>query len=55
MERQITRDYIVGILAAMAPDKFTQRVWQHFSQREDQCAWLGGILSGAIVFDHPTR
>ena len=52
MEQRISRDYVVGILAVMSPDRFTQRVWQHFSQRDDQCAWLGGILSGAIVFDH---
>ncbi|MXQ06917.1 hypothetical protein GQ651_03560 [Alphaproteobacteria bacterium GH1-50] len=52
MERRISRDYIVGILAVMSPDAFTRRVWTHFSQRDDQCAWLGGILSGAIVFDH---
>ncbi len=52
MERPISQDYIVGILAAMAPDAFTRRVWRHFSQRENQCAWLGGILSGAVIFDH---
>ncbi len=52
MERTITRDYVVGILAVMAPDRFARRVWQHLSQRDDQCSWLGGILSGAIVFDH---
>ena len=52
MERKVSRDYIVGILAVMSPDTFTRRVWAHFSQRENQCAWLGGILSGAILFDH---
>ena len=52
MERTISRDYVVGILAVMSPDIFARRVWQHVSQRDDQCAWLGGILSGAIVFDH---
>ncbi len=52
MDRPIAKDYINGVLAVMSPDAFAKRVWRHFNQSENQCSSLGGILSGAVIFDY---
>jgi hypothetical protein len=48
----IPRDRINMMILMMAPKRFAGAAWTHLNQRNDRCAWIEGIMSGGIVFDH---
>lgn len=36
---------------AFAPNRFAQKAWLHFTQRNDGCQLIGRIMGGAAFFD----
>ena len=48
----VPRDMINSFILMMAPDRFASAAWTHLNQRDDQCAWIEGIFSQVILFDH---
>ncbi|SDY42756.1 hypothetical protein SAMN05444004_101421 [Jannaschia faecimaris] len=52
IDHPVEADEINPMILAMAPDRFAQKVWAHFSSLEDQCAFMARIVDGEIVFDH---
>ena len=51
IDRRVSREEFSQIFLMMNPNAFAARVWAHFSQRPDGCAYLAQIVSGDIVFD----
>lgn len=49
---RVARDEINALMVMMAPDQFASAAWRHMKQRDNQCDWIAGVLSGAILFDH---
>jgi len=52
MDQLISSDELNPIILFMAPDLFAQKVWAHFSQRDDSCGFIGQLVSGDFFFDH---
>ena len=48
---RVTRDALSPMILGMAPDLFAQRAWQHLSQRDDACAFIGQIARGQVLLD----
>ncbi|MHA6324247.1 DUF6639 family protein [Roseivivax sp. CAU 1753] len=51
LETTVPRDFINAFIVLMSPDRFAVSAWAHLNQRDDQCAWRQGIMSGTILFD----
>lgn len=50
-DQRIARDELSAIYYAFAPDRFAQKAWLHFTQRDDGCKFMGQIMDGAVFFD----
>lgn len=44
-------DELDPIVLLTAPDVYAQRVWAHFSQRDDPCGYIARLVSGEVVID----
>ncbi|SLN39936.1 hypothetical protein ROJ8625_01877 [Roseivivax jejudonensis] len=51
IDHDIARDELNAMYYAFAPDRFAQKAWLHFTQREDGCALIGQVMDGAVFFD----
>lgn len=49
--RPISRDELSAMIYLMAPGRFAQKAWAHFSQRDDPCGYIALIVEGRIVLD----
>lgn len=50
-ETRISRDAISLIGLMMAPGRFAAKVWAHFSQRDDGCAFVRQMMEGRVYLD----
>ncbi|MDU8911884.1 DUF6639 family protein [Aestuariicoccus sp. MJ-SS9] len=50
-DQRVARDELSAMYYAFAPDRFAQKAWLHFTQRDDGCEFIGQILDGAVFFD----
>ncbi|SEN00834.1 DUF6639 family protein [Palleronia pelagia] len=50
-DQRIARDELNAIFYAFAPDRFAQKAWLHFTQRDDGCELIRQIMDGAVFFD----
>lgn len=50
-EHLVTNEEINATYYAFAPDRFAQKAWRHFTQRDDGCEFIGWIMDGAVFFD----
>lgn len=51
-DRTISRDEISKVFLFLAPERFAQKAWLHLSQRDDPCAHVQTIMSGATRYDY---
>ncbi len=51
IEGRVSRDDLTLMMLFMAPHRFSATAWAHFTQRPDGCAYIGQIMSGAILLD----
>ena len=50
-DEKVARDELSAIYHAFAPDRFAQKAWLHFTQRDDGCELIKQIMDGAVFFD----
>lgn len=51
-DHKVVRDELSAVYYALAPDRFAQKAWLHFSQREEAgCTFIGRIMAGAVFLD----
>ncbi|MCZ4262556.1 hypothetical protein O4G76_17090 [Limimaricola sp. G21655-S1] len=50
-DHRVSRDELSAMYHAFAPDRFAQKTWLHFTQRDDGCQLIGRIMGGAAFFD----
>ena len=51
LEMKSSRDAISAMMYFMAPDRFAEHTWRHFTTRPDPCAYMELIMMGDIFFD----
>lgn len=51
IDRRVSRDELSAMIYFMAPGRFAQKVWVHFSQRDDPCGYIGQIVNGTVLLD----
>lgn len=51
IDREISGDEFSAITYFMAPDRFAQKAWAHFTQRPDGCGYVKQIMNGTIMLD----
>jgi hypothetical protein len=51
LEDRVSRYEISAISLMMAPDQFARKVWAHFSQREDGCAYVADMMRANFYLD----
>ena len=51
IEVKPSRDAISATMYFMAPNRFAELTWQHFTARPDPCTYMGWIMTGDIFFD----
>lgn len=51
LDRFISIDELDAMNLVLGPNLFIQKVWTHFSAKEDPCAFIGQISRGEIVLD----
>ncbi|WP_157771549.1 DUF6639 family protein [Thioclava nitratireducens] len=51
VDHRITREELNATYYTLSPDRFAQKAWLHFIQREDGCDHMGQIMGGAVFFD----
>jgi len=50
-DRKISRDELSPMILYMAPDLFTRKAWNHFSQRDDPCGFIRQLADKTILLD----
>lgn len=50
-DQRVARDELNAVYYSLAPDRFAQKAWLHFTQRDDGCELIGRIMDGAVFFD----
>ncbi|OAN84473.1 hypothetical protein A8B78_06330 [Jannaschia sp. EhC01] len=48
----VSRDTLNPIILMMAPDLFARRAWQHLTERDEPCAFIGQIASAQVLLDY---
>ncbi|MBF9035372.1 hypothetical protein HKCCE2091_14090 [Rhodobacterales bacterium HKCCE2091] len=51
LEDRVSRHDLTAIGLRLAPDHFVRTAWAHFSQREDGCAYVSGLMRGDLYLD----
>jgi len=51
LDRPISIDELNVMILYMAPNLFSQKVWAHFSQRDDPCGYIAQLVDGSILID----
>jgi len=51
IDRLISTDELSPAIMFMAPNLFTQKVWAHFQQHDDGCAFIGQLVRGEKIID----
>lgn len=51
IDRLISTDELSPAIMFMAPNLFAQKVWAHFQQRDDGCAFIGQLVRGERIID----
>ena len=52
IDRRIFRDELNVMIYELAPHKFAQKAWVHFTQRDDPCGFVGQITDGTVLLDY---
>lgn len=55
VDGQVSRDILNPMILMMAPDLFARRAWQHLTQRDDACAFIGQIARAEVLLDYEHR
>jgi hypothetical protein len=50
-ERPVSADELSLIMLLVAPHLFSQKVWAHLSERDDQCEYIGQLMDRSILLD----
>lgn len=50
-DQRVSRDELSAIYYAFSADRFAQKAWLHFTQRDDGCELMKQIMDGAIFYD----
>jgi hypothetical protein len=47
----VSRETLNPMILLMAPDVFAHRAWQHLTEREDPCAFIGQVARAEVLLD----
>lgn len=50
-ERRVSVDELSAVMLFMAPHLFSQKVWAHLAERDDQCGYIGQLMDRSILLD----
>ena len=52
IDRKVFRDELNIMIYELAPHRFAQKAWVHFTQRDDPCGFVGQITEGTVLLDY---
>ncbi|WP_432816735.1 DUF6639 family protein [Sulfitobacter sp. JB4-11] len=51
LDRRVSIDELSMMVYLMAPGRFAQKAWIHFTQRDDPCGYIDQIVKGVVLLD----
>ena len=52
IDRAVALEELNPMILFVAPDRFAQRVWTHFTQQDDPCGFVRRLVAGEGVLGH---